>query len=159
MRTFEFNPTLLGLEFKNNASARSHGLEMWGSWQAKDDLKISGGLVVQDVQIKTPPGDFLQAIGLGSNDPSSHSLLRVSYDINPKHLLDATVRHMGKLNNPVVPAYTAIDIRYGWKIDKNLEFSLVGQNLLDAKHAEFSIALSRPEYDRSLFAKVEWYFR
>ncbi len=159
LRTLEFNPSALGLEFRNRATGRSHGLEMWGSWQARRDLKISGGFVFQDIQINTPPGDVLQAVGFGSYDPISHSLLRVSYDITSNHLLDATVRHMGKLKNPDVPSYTALDLRYGWKINPNLELSVVGQNLLDSKHAEFSNAATRPEYDRSIFAKVQWYFR
>lgn len=159
LRSLVFDPSAPGLEFKNTASGRSHGLEMWGSWQVRNDLKLSGGFVFQDVQTNTPPGDLLQAVGFGNYDSSSHSLLRISYDINPNHLLDATVRYMGKLRNPDVPAYTALDLRYGWKIDKNLELSIVGQNLFDPKHPEFSSAANRPEYDRGLFAKVQWYFR
>lgn len=166
LRTLELNPGLGGFEFQNNATARSHGVEMWGSWQAREDLKLSGGLVVQDVKLNTPVSDFLQPSGFGINDASSHSLLRVSYNIKPNHLLDATVRYMGKLRQLDVPAYSALDLRYGWKINKDLELSVVGQNLLDSKHKEFgdagrgplASALS-PEYDRALFAKLQWYFR
>ncbi len=163
LRTLDLDLSALELEFKNNASARSHGLEMWGSWQVRDDLKLSGGLVVQDVSLNTPQTDILQGSGFGINDSSSHSLLRISYDIKPNHLLDATVRYMGKLRKLDVPAYSALDIRYGWKINKDLEFSVVGQNLLDSKHIEFAdpvrTSAASPEYDRRLFAKVQWYFR
>lgn len=158
LRTFEFNPSG-SLVFLNNATGYSHGLEIWGSWQALENLKLSAGAVVQDVTINTPATDLLKAFNLGSNDPSSHSLLRISYDLKPNHLIDATIRHVNKLTNPQVPAYTAVDLRYGWKINKNLEFSVLGKNLTDPKHAEFSNIAVRPEYDRSLFAELQWYFR
>jgi iron complex outermembrane receptor protein len=158
LRTLEPNPSGI-LLFENNASGLSHGIEMWGSWQAREDLKIAGGVVIQKVEVDRPATDRLAGTYLNDNDPNSHSMLRISYDINPNHLLDATVRHVNKLNNPEVPAYTALDLRYGWKIDKNLEFSVVGQNLLDSKHAEFSPAAVRAEYERSVFAKLQWYFR
>ncbi len=159
LRTFELDTSTLAFVFDNNASGHSQGIEMWGSWQVRDNLKLSGGLVVQEVRVNTHPADILQASGLGINDPSSHSIVRVSYDFNANHLLDVTARHMGKLNNPAVPAYTALDLRYAWKVMPDLELSVVGQNLLDSKHPEFSNAAIRPEYDRSLFAKLQWYFR
>lgn len=159
LRTFEPNLTGPGLIFDNNASGYSRGLEMWAGWQALDNLKFSGGFVVQKVTINTPPSDLLQPSGLGINDPSSHSLLRISYDLKPNHLLDATIRHVNKLSTPEVPSYTAFDLRYGWKVNRNLELSIVGQNLFDPKHAEFSNPASRPEYDRTVFAKAQWYFR
>lgn len=163
LRTLDLDQSAAEFEFKNKASARSHGLEMWGAWQVRDDLKLSGGLVVQDVRLNTSQTDILQDTGFGINDASSHSLLRISYDISPNHLLDATARYMGKLRKLDVPAYTALDIRYGWKINKDLEFSIVGQNLLDSKHIEYAdpvrTSAASPEYDRRLFAKVQWYFR
>ncbi|HSI42940.1 MAG TPA: TonB-dependent receptor [Methylotenera sp.] len=158
LRTLEFSPGF-PLIFENNASGRAHGVEMWGSWQTTEKLKLSGGLVIQEVEINRPVGEQSRIFSLNSNDPSSHSLLRVSYDITPNHLLDVTIRHVNKLPRPQVPAYTALDLRYGWKINKDLEFSIVGQNLLDPEHAEFSRASTRPDYDRSLFAKVQWNFR
>jgi iron complex outermembrane receptor protein len=163
LRTLEFNPGLGGFEFRNSATARSHGVEMWGSWQVREDLKLSGGLVFQDIKLNNPATDILQNTGFGINDASSHGLLRVSYNIKPNHLLDATVRYMGKLRQLDVPAYSALDVRYGWKINKDLELSVVGQNLLDSKHKEFADAgfgsAVSPEYDRALFARLQWYFR
>ena len=158
LRTLELNSSGSFI-FTNNASGRSHGVEVWGGWQALENFKFSGGLVIQEININTPATDVLRAFSLGSNDPSSHSILRVSYDITPNHLIDATIRHVNKLTDPAVPAYTALDLRYGWQINRDIELSIVGKNLLDPKHAEFSGASTRPDYDRSLFAKVQWNFR
>jgi iron complex outermembrane receptor protein len=55
-----------------------------------------------------------------------------------------------------VPAYTAVDLRFGWRINPGLELSLVGQNLFDPQHAEFGAAPGRSEYRRAVFAKLVW---
>ncbi len=160
LKTLEHYPTPADpLIFENNASGHSHGVEMWGSWQTTPNLKLAGGLVLQQVGINLPVADRLSLNNLNSNDPSSHSMLRASYDITPNHLLDATIRHVNKLSDPAVPSYTALDLRYGWKINRDIEFSIVGQNLLDPEHAEFSRASTRAEFDRSLLAKLQWNFR
>jgi iron complex outermembrane receptor protein len=86
-------------------------------------------------------------------------MFKVSYDITPTHMLDAVIRYSGKLSNPDVPSYTSMDVRYGWKLHPDVELSVIGQNLLDSEHPEFSAVNARAEYDRGLFARVQWYFR
>jgi iron complex outermembrane receptor protein len=63
---------------------------------------------------------------------------------------------MGALASPAVPAYTTVDMRYGWKLRRDLELSLVGQNLFDQKHAEYGAAPARSVYERALFIKLVW---
>ena len=58
--------------------------------------------------------------------------------------------------DPQVPAYTAVDARWGWHINRGLELSLVGQNLFDPRHGEWSTAAARVEFDRALFVKLLW---
>jgi len=76
-----------------------------------------------------------------------------------RHELDIIVRHVGELPDPVVPAYTAVDARLGWKADRNLELSLTLQNIFDPSHAEFGDAVATPpalprsELGRSAYAK------
>ncbi len=50
-----------------------------------------------------------------------------------------------------VPAYTALDARWGWRINRNVEVSLTLQNLLDPEHGEFDQPGVRSEYRRSAF--------
>ena len=38
----------------------------------------------------------------------------------------------------LVPSYLTMDLRLAWRPNRNLEFSLVGQNLLDAEQLESS---------------------
>lgn len=93
-----------------------------------------------------------------SNDPDYQWLLRVSADLALNHQLDISVRPVGELPNPVVPEYTAVDVRYGWSVPPDLEFSLTLRNAFDAEHAEFGPALARSEIARDIYAQVRWSF-
>jgi iron complex outermembrane receptor protein len=83
-------------------------------------------------------------------------MLRSAFNLPNRQELDIAVRHVAALPNPVVPRYTAVDFRYGWRLRPELELSLVGQNLFDPRHAEFNAAGGRSEIDRSVFLRVRW---
>ena len=56
---------------------------------------------------------------------------------------------------------TALDLRLAWQPRKDLELSLVGQNLLDNAHPEYgsSFILSTPsEIQRGVYLKADWKF-
>lgn len=158
LRTLEQETPISPFTFQNNGEGRTHGIEMWASWNPLRKLKFTGGMVFQQVDIDSPP-DLLLGTTFDANDPSKYGMLRVSYDITPEHLLDAVIRYSGRLSNPDVPSYTTMDVRYGWKINPDLELSVIGQNLLDGEHPEFSAVTARSEFDRGIFAKLQWYFR
>jgi iron complex outermembrane receptor protein len=91
-----------------------------------------------------------------ANDPRQTAQLRSSWDVTPKIELDVAARHVGKLPNPAVPAYTVVDARLGWRVLRNLELSLVVQNAFDRKYSEFGTVAARAEFDRSFFVKAQW---
>jgi len=91
-----------------------------------------------------------------SNDPRYQWMLQSSTDLGQNHQLDATVRRVGKLPNPVVPAYTAVDLRYGWRMRPELELSVILRNAFDEEHAEFNPAATRSEIAREIYAKLDW---
>ena len=58
-----------------------------------------------------------------------------------------------------VPSYFELDARLGWRITKNVEVSVVGQNLLHDHHPEYGFpSSSREEIARSVYGKVAWQF-
>jgi iron complex outermembrane receptor protein len=158
LRTLEPNPNGPGSTFENGARGRTRGIETWASWQAAKNWRLSAGGVVQ--RVNTVPGegskDATGATGLAASDPSHYWMLRSSLDITDRHELDVTMREVGALSQPNAPAYTAVDVRLGWRIRKGLELSVVGQNLFDPGHAEFGAAPGRSEYRRALFVKLLW---
>jgi iron complex outermembrane receptor protein len=93
-----------------------------------------------------------------SNDPDYKLMLRASVDLGTNHQLDLTARHVATLPHPVVPNYTAIDLRYAWRARPELEISLVVRNAFDAQHAEFNVAPERSEIARDVYGQIRWSF-
>jgi iron complex outermembrane recepter protein len=93
-----------------------------------------------------------------SNDPDYQAMLRASVDLSANHQLDVLARHVARLPNPVVPSYTAVDLRYAWRASPDLELSLVVRNAFDSAHVEFNEAPARSEIPRSFYGQVRWSF-
>ena len=93
-----------------------------------------------------------------SNDPEYQWMLRAAVDLAQNHQLDATVRQVGQLPNPVVPNYTAVDLRYGWRARPDLELSLTLRNAFDAAHPEFNAPETRSEIPRDVYGHIRWSF-
>ena len=93
--------------------------------------------------------------------PRHQVSLRSEMDL-PWHLqLDCVSRYVAALSNRDIPGYVEMDLRLGWRPTKQLEFSIVGQNLLDNQHPEFKqIILGPPpaELQRGVYAKITFRF-
>ena len=77
-------------------------------------------------------------------------------DIMKKFELGAVIRYIDKLPQPLVPSYTGVDLRIGWKLNENIELSIAGQNLLNKHHLEFtpSTSQNRREIERVIYGKI-----
>jgi iron complex outermembrane recepter protein len=158
LRTLEPNPHGTGSVFENLADGLTRGIEAWAGWQVADGWRLSGGGVVQRVGTSLRPGsrDLSGTTGLFTSDPNHYWSVRSSYDLGDGHEFDLTLRHVGALPKPAVPAYTALDARYGWRVGPGLDLSLIAQNLFDPRHAEFGAPATRSEYDRTLAVRLVW---
>jgi outer membrane receptor protein involved in Fe transport len=66
-----------------------------------------------------------------------------------------------KLSATDLDGYCMLDARLGWEATKNFEISLVGQNLSDKQHPEFSsdfIQFAKTEVERTFYLKATWHF-
>lgn len=156
LRTLERNPSGFDSVVGNQAEGRVQGVELWGKWQVKPAWRLSGGAVVQSVDASLKPGstDASGTTVPAPADPSHYWTLRSTHDISSNKELDFSIRRVGAL--PAVPAYTSADVRFAWKVRRNLELSIVGRNLLDKSHPEFGAAPLRSEIERSVFIKLLW---
>ena len=164
LRTLTNSPTPLGLPivFTNEAHSILHGAEMWAQWQAARNWRLIGGLVVQDMEYGVDPGSIDPGVlvtSLAGSDPNYYWSLRSLWNITPRHELDIMLRGSGALSQPEVESYVSMDLRLGWKVSRELELSLLGQNLIGHEHTEFISMLDEDLFDRRLFAKVTWRFQ
>jgi iron complex outermembrane recepter protein len=139
----------------NKMEGTGDGLEAWGTYQAAQDWRLSAGgfLLKQRLNFKPDSGDA--NIAAAGDDPAHQWILRSSTDLPGRSQLDVTLRHVGALPNPGVPAYTTADIRFGKWLRRDVEISIVGQNLLDAPHPEF-VAVGSSEVARGVYVKLRW---
>lgn len=139
------------------STTRTRGVEVVADWRALDWMRLEGSYTY--LRMSTPESDGLNTDVAGTS-PSSQYAVRCLLDLNAKTQLDFWLRHVGRLRAQTleIPAYTSLDVRLGYAVSKGFDVSLVGQNLLDRRHAEFSEANSIPVsyVPRGVFAKVTW---
>ncbi|HEV7577631.1 MAG TPA: TonB-dependent receptor [Caldimonas sp.] len=142
---------------QNMIDGNTSGVEAWSTWQVAPSWRLSGGLTTLHKDLRLKPGstDPVGPSNLG-NDPHYQWTARSAFDLPRRQELDIMVRRVAALPEPSVPAYTAVDARYGWRVAPTLEVALAVRNLLDAAHAEFNAAPGRNEIGRSVLLQVKW---
>jgi iron complex outermembrane receptor protein len=142
---------------QNMLEGTTNGLETWGTFQATPDWRLSAGVTFLQESFHLKPGstDPVGAPNLG-NDPKHQWNLRSAHKLSDKVDFDLMVRHVATLSSPVVPQYTAVDARLGWRVRRDLELSVTGRNLLDPTHPEFDALATRSELARSVFVNLLW---
>jgi iron complex outermembrane receptor protein len=152
--------TTLPLIIENRIEGPVYGFEAWGTWQITDRWRLSSGITRLRQRLRLQPGstDPLGPRNVTlANDPSYQWSMRSSWDLGDEHELDASLRHIADLETAPVPAYTAVDLRYGWRIRPTLQLSVSVQNLFDQRHPEFRTGAQLPiEIERSLLISWRW---
>ncbi|WP_460711231.1 TonB-dependent receptor plug domain-containing protein [Lysobacter terrae] len=143
----------------NEMEGDGTSLEAWGAFQVTDVWRLSAGGAWLDLNLRLKPGstDPLGQPAAG-NDPEYHWILRSSLDLPAGLQLDTSVRHVAALPAPRVPAYTAVDVRLGWRPNDRFELSLTGQNLFDERHVEFGSTVAGSQIERELRVGIRWLF-
>ncbi|WP_167759864.1 TonB-dependent receptor plug domain-containing protein [Massilia horti] len=150
LRTLELPPGQPAL-FGNLGRGVARGVELWAGWQPLPSWRLSGGGVIQRVDTGAEPGsmDVSGLVGLApGNDPRRYWSLRSSHDLAHNLQADFSLRYVGSLPQPQVPAYHELDARVAWQVRPNLELAVAGGNLLHHAHAEFG-----PQGARQLFER------
>ena len=113
-----------------------------------------------DVKIdRAPDSRSIGNISAEANDPSHLFAWRTSFELPRNVEADATLRYVGTLPDPRVPAYTELGLRLGWRASSTTELFVVGDNLLHRQHPEFGAAVPhRVEIERDVRAGVTFRF-
>lgn len=158
LRSFERLPTgqfIIGNKMEGDGTS----IEAWGAVQVTPNWRLSAGGSWLDLNLhlKDDSTDPLGRAAAG-NDPEYQWVLRSSLDLPARLELDASVRRVGALPSPHVPAYTAVDARLGWRPNDRFELSLTAQNLFDGEHVEFRGSSPPSEIEREFRVGVRWTF-
>ena len=153
--------------FQNNLKGETYGFELTADYQILDWWRLHGGydLLKENIYVKSGQADINNAHNEIA-DPQQQFSLRSSMDLPKNVELDAGLRWVDTLtlNNGAtlgtVPSYFEFDARLAWHATKNLELSIVGQNLLHGRHSEYGFPSSpaTEEIVRSIYGKITWQF-
>jgi iron complex outermembrane receptor protein len=155
LRTTETNPAGF-ITFDSLMEGRSSGIEAWGSWQAAQRWRLSAGWTAMHQKLRLKPGSRdVNATRVAKRDPAHTFQLRSIYGFDDRRDLELTLRKVAGKSFPDVPAYTALDARFGWRIRPGLELALTGENLTGS-HAEYGTIVYRAEIERRLGVKLMW---
>jgi len=150
-------PSAAGPVIANMIDGRTTGLEAWGNWRVNSSWRMKAGLFWQHQRLQLKPGSAsVGGVTNLGNDPGHQWSLGSSFDLGSNVEFDVTVRRVGALPNPALPAYTALDARLGWRPRNDLELSLAVQNMADPRHAEWGSVAARAQVERSAFFKIVW---
>jgi iron complex outermembrane recepter protein len=144
--------------FVNGPKARTYGAEFFANWNLTDHWRISPGYSYFHMNVDGDSSTITSPPGVS---PNHQFQVRSLMDL-PHHLeWDNTIGYVSHLAVGNIPAYARVDTRLGWRLGEFVEFSVVGQNLLAPRHAEFSdtlYPLNHTLVERSVFGKVTWRF-
>jgi iron complex outermembrane receptor protein len=156
LRTQEIDPSFTFITFDNKMEGQASGIELWGNYQVTPYWRLTGGLMALRERLTLKAGSNDAAgPGTAGKDPAHSMQLRSTFSIADDQELEIGIRKVAALDNPRVPGYTAIDARYGWRLQPNLELSVTGQNL-NGGHAEYNPIATRSELPRAVAVKLVW---
>jgi iron complex outermembrane receptor protein len=156
LRTQEIAPSGTFLVFGSGMEGMTSGVEMWGTYHVSQMWRLRAGLTVLNEKLKLKPGsnDVTAPRAQEGRDPERTWMIASSHDLPHRTELDVRARRVSELASLGVPAYTAVDVRLGWRVRSDLELSVTGQNLFGSGHGEFNDPVTRTEFQRGVFFKI-----
>jgi len=148
------------LTIQNRMEGNTYGAEAWATYEPLPWWRLKGGATFLHKNLRLEPGSAtFFGIGQEGNDPKHQFTLRSEMNVTSAVELDVSLRAVGSLPAPRVPAYLAADARIGWNVTDQVQLSVAGYNLLNAAHPEFVVS-SPPRRDirRSVYATARWSF-
>ena len=166
LRSLNLTAGGLPVVFQNNLEGDTWGFELSADYQLLEWWRVHAAYDFLKESIRVKPGlnDLNHALN-ETADPQHQVFVRSSMDL-PCHLAwDVGLRWIASVRNNnggtagTLPSYFELDSRLAWQPTKQLEFSIVGENLLHDRHAESGFAgPSQEQVERSVYAKVSWRF-
>jgi iron complex outermembrane recepter protein len=152
------------LPYANVIEGSTVGTEIAPNWKITHWWQVRSSYSLLLMHLKDQPGSTdvgnLLSSYLGSS-PSSQVSFQSLFSLPKRFELDETYRFTSKLPAQAVRAYSTADLRLGWHVGVGdgglLDFSVLGQNLLQPSHVEFGgdpgplVGIKR-----SVYGKITW---
>ncbi len=148
----------------------SYGVEVVSDWQPVDWGKLQFGytyigfdLNVDSISYSSNLAEMTEA-----SSPEHQLSLQASINFNQDIHWNIWARYVGKLNTQKdilsnrtqVDSYFTLDANVSWSIQDNLELTLMGKNLLNSSHLEYTSEMYTAPIaiERSVYTKLSYRF-
>jgi iron complex outermembrane receptor protein len=153
---------VLPLAEDNEDKAETYGVELAADWRPSNWWRFQGAYTYLNIVLE-PADTSIQVSSVTRKVASPHhqASLRSAMDLPGALEFDLWFRYVDELPSLDVDDYITLDARLGWHPRKNLEISVVGQNLLDNQHLEYKpefLDTAPTEVEHSIYAKITWQF-
>jgi iron complex outermembrane recepter protein len=159
------NRTILPLRNENLTAGRARGIEALLTYSPVPPWRLSANYSHVDLRLDPEGADLNRGEFLEGSTPRNQLGLRSSLDLPARLRFDTQLRTVSSIRRVPdivtgegLPGYTELDVRLAWDGWKQLELSLVGQNLLHDRHVEFGPPAGRGAIERGAYAKLAWGF-
>jgi iron complex outermembrane recepter protein len=153
------------LPYANVIEGHTIGTEIAPTWKVTHWWQVRGSYSFLHMSLRdkagfTDTGSLLSSY-LGSS-PGSLVDFQSFFNLPKNFELDETYRYTSALPAASVGSYSTADVRLGWHVeireDESLNFSVVGQNLLQPYHLEFGGVDPPPTVGikRTIYGKITW---
>ncbi|MCD6034552.1 MAG: ligand-gated TonB-dependent outer rane channel [Rickettsiales bacterium] len=158
---FSTASTLVPLRAANNGNAYSYGVEVAAEYAVTDWWKLSGAYSFINLDTGLEPNSRdTSLVAEETKAPTYQFNIRSHMTLLENIEFDNMLYYVDDLEVLNIPEYYRFDSRIAWKPLNGIELSLVGQNLLDDHHQEFTAIPILPsvEIGRTVYGKISWRF-
>ncbi|MPZ76742.1 MAG: TonB-dependent receptor, partial [Deltaproteobacteria bacterium] len=140
---------------ENQMKAQVYGVELATDWRWLDWWRWRFAYSHVNINLTKRSGstDVSTEPSTEGSSPHNQFSLTSFVDLPGNLQLDSILRYVDNLPAQNVGQYFNLDLRLGWHATKNVELSLVGQNLLAGHHAEWG---DGTKIQRGIYTKATW---
>jgi iron complex outermembrane receptor protein len=153
------------LVFGNDMYGETHGLEVAVNWKPTRRWTLSPGYAWERIHMhlsadSVANGDRVPSSAEGNN-PQIQAQLRSTVALGKGLEWNVSAYFVDRLPAHPLPSYTRLDTMLTWRASERLDFSVVGQNLLQDHHVEANSG-DQSEFSsfikRSAYVQLSWRF-
>lgn len=156
----EPNHLLLPFTLTNDTSGDVYGFETALRWKPLHQFMVSASYSQLTIDLHVPPDSLVDLKEDEGQSPHRQATLHTQWNITSGLSFDTILYYVDALPTFDTEDYWRLDIRWGWRMRKGMEFYLVGQNLLDDTHREFGSPnnIEATQIKRSIYGQFTWRF-
>jgi iron complex outermembrane receptor protein len=148
------------LPYTNGLRGSTDGFEIAPDWKPSRWWQMKATYSYLNLNLESMPG-VVDGGGYVSKDegssPHNQVTLQSRFNLPKGFEFDQTYRYVSALPAQLVGSYSTADTHLAWRATRQVEFSVVGENLFQPHHAEFGgDPGSLVGIKRSVYAQITW---